>query len=205
MNISERARLYREIRRVLKSGAGLRPSTSCWAAATRIIPFPWARTPATSFLLDGRRDARGDRTGRLPQAGMARRFRGGQGLVRPVARIGAAAPCRNLGIVMGPDWCSWPPTWDAISWKAGWVSSAPCSRPHPRTPGSTRGTAHDCRRSPADIVPARRAWGNLLWLVPITVLWTLLIFWQPTIPESGVPTTAARLMTYALIAVGLSG
>ena len=55
----------------------------------------------------------------------------------------------------------------------------------------------------ADIVPARRAWGSLLWLVPITVLWTLLIFWQPTIPESGVPTTAARLMTYALIAVGL--
>jgi hypothetical protein len=55
----------------------------------------------------------------------------------------------------------------------------------------------------ADIVPPRRAWRSLLWLVPITVLWTLLIFWQPTIPESGVPTTAARLMTYALIAVGL--
>jgi hypothetical protein len=55
----------------------------------------------------------------------------------------------------------------------------------------------------ADIVPPRRAWASLLWLVPITVLWTLLIFWQPTIPESGVPTTAARLMTYALIAVGL--
>jgi len=55
----------------------------------------------------------------------------------------------------------------------------------------------------ADIVPPRRAWRSLLWLVPITVLWTLLIFWQPTIPESGVPTTAARLMTYALIALGL--
>jgi len=55
----------------------------------------------------------------------------------------------------------------------------------------------------ADIVPPRRAWRSLLWLVPITVLWTLLIFWQPTIPESGVPTTAARLITYALIAVGL--
>jgi hypothetical protein len=55
----------------------------------------------------------------------------------------------------------------------------------------------------ADSVPPRRAWRSLLWLVPITVLWTLLISWQPTIPESGVPTTAARLMTYALIAVGL--
>src|SRR4029077_983280 len=40
----------------------------------------------------------------------------------------------------------WPPTWDATSWKAGWVSSARCSRPHPRTPGFARRTAHDCRR-----------------------------------------------------------
>lgn len=29
-----------------------------------------------------------------------------------------------------------------------------------------------------------------------------MIYWQPAIPESGGPTTAARLMTYALIAVG---
>ena len=56
---------------------------------------------------------------------------------------------------------------------------------------------------PAGIVPTRPAWRSLLWIVPITVLWTLLIYWQPTIPDSGVPTTAARLMTYALIAVGL--
>ena len=47
------------------------------------------------------------------------------------------------------------------------------------------------------------AWHSLLWTVPVTTLWTLLIYWQPTIPASGVPTTAVRLMVYGLIAVGL--
>jgi hypothetical protein len=56
---------------------------------------------------------------------------------------------------------------------------------------------------PAGIVPPRPAWRSLLWIVAVTVLWTLLIYGQPAIPESGVPTTAARLMAYGLIAVGL--
>ena len=34
-------------------------------------------------------------------------------------------------------------------------------------------------------------------------MWTLLIYWQPAIPASGIPPTAVRLMTYGLIAVGL--
>ncbi len=55
---------------------------------------------------------------------------------------------------------------------------------------------------PAGIVPPRPAWRPLLWLLPLTLLWILLIYWQPAISASGVPTTAARLMTYALIAVG---
>ena len=29
------------------------------------------------------------------------------------------------------------------------------------------------------------------------------IYWQPIVPASGVPTTAVRLMTYGIIAVGL--
>jgi hypothetical protein len=56
---------------------------------------------------------------------------------------------------------------------------------------------------PADIVPPRPAWRSLRWIVPVTVLWTLLIYRQPAIPASGVPTTAVRLMTYGLIAIGL--
>jgi len=56
---------------------------------------------------------------------------------------------------------------------------------------------------PTGFVPPNAAWRSLLWIVPVTALWTLLIVWQPSITASGVPTTAARLMTYGLIALGL--
>jgi hypothetical protein len=56
---------------------------------------------------------------------------------------------------------------------------------------------------PADIVPPRPALRSLLWIVPVTVLWILLIYWQPIIPASGVPTTAHQLMAHGIIAVGL--
>jgi hypothetical protein len=56
---------------------------------------------------------------------------------------------------------------------------------------------------PAGIVSPRPAWQSLLWIAPLTLLWILLIYWQPAISASGVPTTAVRLMTYGLIAVGL--
>jgi hypothetical protein len=55
----------------------------------------------------------------------------------------------------------------------------------------------------AGIAPSRPAWGSVLWIVPVTLLWTLLIYWQPAISASGVPTMAVRLMTYGLVAVGL--
>jgi len=56
---------------------------------------------------------------------------------------------------------------------------------------------------PAATVPARPAWHGLLWIVPLTALWMLLTYWQPVITASGVSSTAARLMTFAVIAVGL--
>ena len=56
---------------------------------------------------------------------------------------------------------------------------------------------------PADIVPAHPAWRSLLWIVPLTGVWILLIYWQPIIPASGVPTTAHQLIAHGLIAVGL--
>jgi hypothetical protein len=43
----------------------------------------------------------------------------------------------------------------------------------------------------------------LLWIAPLTLLWILLIYWQPAISASGVPTTAHQLMAHGLIAVGL--
>jgi hypothetical protein len=56
---------------------------------------------------------------------------------------------------------------------------------------------------PAGLVPPRLAWRSLLWIGPLTLLWTLLIYWQPIIPTSGVPTTAHQLMAHGLIALGL--
>ena len=56
---------------------------------------------------------------------------------------------------------------------------------------------------PADTVPPRPAWRSLLWIVPLTALWIVLIYWQPMIPDSGVQTTAHQLMAHGLIAVGL--
>ena len=56
---------------------------------------------------------------------------------------------------------------------------------------------------PAGIVPPRLAWHSLLWLVPLTILWMMLIYWQPFIPASGVPTTAHQLMAHGVIALGL--
>jgi hypothetical protein len=56
---------------------------------------------------------------------------------------------------------------------------------------------------PAGIVSPRPAWRALLWLVPLTVLWIVLIYWQPIIPTSGVPTTAHQLTVHGFIALGL--
>jgi hypothetical protein len=56
---------------------------------------------------------------------------------------------------------------------------------------------------PAGIAPPRPAWRNLLWIAPLTLLWTLLTYWQPIITASGVQTTAHQLMAHGLIALGL--
>ena len=56
---------------------------------------------------------------------------------------------------------------------------------------------------PVGIVPSRPAWQSLLWFVPLTLLWTLLIYRQPVIPASGVPTTGHQLTAHMLIALGL--
>ena len=55
----------------------------------------------------------------------------------------------------------------------------------------------------ARIVLPRPAWHSLLWLAPLTALWTALIYWRPIIPDSGAQTTAHQLIAHAFIAVGL--
>ena len=55
----------------------------------------------------------------------------------------------------------------------------------------------------ADIGSTRQEWRPLLWLAPLTALWIVLIYWQPIIQTSGVPTTAHRLTVHGFIALGL--
>ena len=54
----------------------------------------------------------------------------------------------------------------------------------------------------ADTGSTRQGWRSLLWLAPLTALWVGLIYWQPIIPTSGVPTTLHQLTVHGFIALG---
>ena len=102
MNISDRARLYRQIRRVLKQGGKFATYDVVLNSGEPHYPVPWARTPATSFLLtaDATRQA-------IESAG----FRtltwqdDTEAAKAWIAQLGASGPppSPNLGVVMGPD------------------------------------------------------------------------------------------------------
>jgi hypothetical protein len=55
----------------------------------------------------------------------------------------------------------------------------------------------------AETVAPRQGWRALLWIAPLTALWTVLNYWQPGIQGSGIPTTAIRLIVHALISLAL--
>jgi hypothetical protein len=54
-----------------------------------------------------------------------------------------------------------------------------------------------------DTGPTDQEWRPLLWLAPLTALWIVLIYWQPIIQTSGVPTTLHQLTVHVLVALGL--
>jgi ubiquinone/menaquinone biosynthesis C-methylase UbiE len=102
MNIADRARLYREIRRVLKSGGRFATFDVVLSSGEPHYPVPWARTPATSFLLtaDATREAiepAGFRTLAWQDDSEAGRTWFAQ------LRASGPPPSPNLGVVMGPD------------------------------------------------------------------------------------------------------
>jgi len=102
MNIADRARLYREIRRVLKAGGKFATYDVVLKGGEPHYPVPWARTPATSFLstADATREAvelAGFRTlvwqddSETAKAWFVQ------------VRASGPPPSPNLGVVMGPD------------------------------------------------------------------------------------------------------
>jgi ubiquinone/menaquinone biosynthesis C-methylase UbiE len=102
MNISDRSRLYGEIRRVLKQGGRFATFDVVAVTAEPHYPVPWARTPATSFLLtaDATREA-------IEQAGFRTLVAQDDTEIAKAwfARLRASGPppAPNLGVVMGAD------------------------------------------------------------------------------------------------------
>jgi ubiquinone/menaquinone biosynthesis C-methylase UbiE len=102
MNISDRPRLYREIRRVLKSGSRFATFDVVLNSGEPHYPVPWARTPATSFLLT----ATATREAIEPAGFRALTWRDDSDLAKAwVTQLRASGPppSPNLGVVMGPN------------------------------------------------------------------------------------------------------
>jgi sarcosine/dimethylglycine N-methyltransferase len=102
MNISERSRLYREIRRVLKACGRFATFDVVSNSGEPNYPVPWARTPATSFLLT----AAATREAIEPAGFRTLVWRDDTEAAKAwVAALRAAgpSPSLNLGILMGSD------------------------------------------------------------------------------------------------------
>jgi SAM-dependent methyltransferase len=102
MNIADRAGLYAEIRRVLKPGGRFATYDVVLADGDPHYPVPWARTPATSFLLT----AAATRELIEPAGFRAIVWQDDSETARAwfgQMRAAGPPPSPNLGVVMGPD------------------------------------------------------------------------------------------------------
>jgi sarcosine/dimethylglycine N-methyltransferase len=102
MNIADRSRLYREIRRVLKPGGRFATFDVVSTGGEPHYPVPWARTPATSFLLT----ADATRAAIEPAGFRTLAWQDDTEAAKAwIAELRASGPppSPNLGVVMGPD------------------------------------------------------------------------------------------------------
>jgi sarcosine/dimethylglycine N-methyltransferase len=102
MNISDRAVLYREIHRVLKRGGRFATYDIVLNSGEPHYPVPWARTPATSFLLT----AAATREAIEPAGFRTLAWRDDTEIAKAwitELRASGPPPSPNLGVVMGPD------------------------------------------------------------------------------------------------------
>ena len=105
MNIAERPRLYRELRRVLKPGGRLATYDIVATGAEPHFPVPWAKTPATSCLLT----ADATRAAIEPAGFRTVAWRDDTETAKAwfaELRAAGAPPAPNLGVVMGPDFAA---------------------------------------------------------------------------------------------------
>lgn len=102
MNIADRTRLYREMRRVLKTGGKFAIFDVVLTGGDPHYPLPWARTPATSFLLTS-----GATREVIEPAGFrARTWHDDTEASKAwfaQLRASGPPPLLNLGLVMGPE------------------------------------------------------------------------------------------------------
>lgn len=102
MNIADRARLYREIRRVLRPDGKFATFDVVLNKGEPHYPVPWARTPKTSFLLTA-----ADTRDAIEQADFRTlAWHDATDAAKAwIAQLRAAGPppSPNLGVVMGPD------------------------------------------------------------------------------------------------------
>jgi ubiquinone/menaquinone biosynthesis C-methylase UbiE len=102
MNVSDRARLYLEIRRVLKPGGKFATYDVVQNGGEPHYPVPWARTTATSFLLT----ATATREAIEPAGFRTLTFQDDTHTAKAwfaALRASGPPPSPNLGVVMGPD------------------------------------------------------------------------------------------------------
>jgi sarcosine/dimethylglycine N-methyltransferase len=102
MNIFDRARLYCEIRRMLKLGGRFATFDVVLESGEPHFPLPWARTPATSFLLT----AAATREAIEPAGFRTLAWQDNTASAKAwIAQLRASGepPSPNLGMVMGPD------------------------------------------------------------------------------------------------------
>jgi ubiquinone/menaquinone biosynthesis C-methylase UbiE len=102
MNIADRARLYRETRRVLKPSGRFATYDVVLASGEPLYPVPWARTPATSFLLTAAATRAAIEAAGFREQKWQDDTEAAKAWVAAL-RASGPPPSPNLGVVMGPD------------------------------------------------------------------------------------------------------
>jgi sarcosine/dimethylglycine N-methyltransferase len=102
MNISDRAGLYREIRRVLKRGGRFATYDLVLKSGEPHYPVPWARTPATSFLFTAAATREAIEPAGFRMLTWQDDSESAKAWITQL-RASGPPPSPNLGVVMGPD------------------------------------------------------------------------------------------------------